>query len=60
MMQSRIRSKAAWTATFTLIIFILKTYFGVTIPKVDDFINLILAVLTVWGVWNNPTDSEGF
>jgi uncharacterized membrane protein len=59
-MQSRFRSKAAWIATFSLVVFILKTYFKIEIPEVDKLVDLILAAATVWGVFNNPTDPTAY
>lgn len=59
-MQSRFRSKIVWTSIFSLIIFVLKNYFGYEIPKVDEFIDLILVLATVLGVFNNPTNKEEF
>ena len=59
-MQNRLRSKIVWTSTATLIIFILKTYFNIEIPKVDELIDLILVLATVLGVWNDPTNKEGW
>ncbi|HEY9060937.1 MAG TPA: holin [Pseudobacteroides sp.] len=58
--QSRWRSKAAWVSTITLIVFVLKTYFKVEVPKVDELIDLVLLAATAWGVFNNPTNKKGF
>jgi len=57
-MQNRLRSKVVWTSTATLIIFILKNYLEIEIPKVDELIELILILATVLGIFNNPTDKE--
>ena len=59
-MQSRFRSKVVWTSTATLIIFVLKNYFNIEIPKVDELIDLLLVLATVIGVFNDPTNKEGF
>jgi uncharacterized membrane protein len=59
-MQSRWRSKGAWVATAAHIVFVLKTYVGYEIPKVDELVNLVLSVATVWGVFNDPTNPNGY
>lgn len=59
-MQSRLKSKAAWAATISLILFIVKNYFNIEIPKVDELLNLLLIELSVLGIFNNPTDSEKY
>ena len=56
-MQNRLRSWVLWVSVASLIIFILKTYIGIEIPKVDILINSILGVLVLFGVINNPTDA---
>lgn len=56
----RLKSKAAWATTFGFIFFILKTYLGIEIPKADELVNGILLLGTVWGIWNNPTNSSNF
>jgi len=58
--QSRWRSKAAWMAIISLILFVLKNYAKVDVPMVDELVNLILLAATAFGVWNNPTDKGGF
>ena len=59
-MQSRWRSKAAWMAALSLILFVSKTYFGYEIPEGDRFVDLILLVATAFGIWNNPERSDGY
>jgi uncharacterized membrane protein len=58
--QSRIRSKLAWTTTISLILFMLKTYFKVDIPNIDQLVDLILLELTVIGIFNDPTNPDGY
>ena len=58
--QPRWKSKAAWIAAISLILFVSKTYFGYEIPEGDRLVELILLVATSFGIWNNPTDKEGF
>jgi hypothetical protein len=59
-MQSRWRSKAAWTATAMLILFVLKTIFHYEIPDADNLINLILVAGSAWGIFNNPENPDGY
>lgn len=59
-MQSRWKSKAAWVAVISLVVFILKNYLDVNIPKVDELINYILITASVLGIFNNPEDKENF
>lgn len=58
--QNRFRSWATWLSVASLITFVSKTYFGQEIPESDQLINLILVVLTGFGILNNPTDKENF
>jgi hypothetical protein len=41
-----------------LIAFISKTYIGYEIPEFDKLVNLILVVLSGFGIINNPTDPD--
>ena len=43
-----------------LIYFVLKEWVGFEIPKWDLFVTLLLAVLTGFGILNNPTNKSGF
>jgi uncharacterized membrane protein len=58
--QSRFRSKVAWIAVASFVIFILKNYFNYEIPKFDELFELFLAVLTVIGFFNDPTNPKGW
>ena len=60
MWQNKLKSKVVWTSTATLIIFILKTYFGYEIPQVDTLVDLILVLATVLGIFNNPNNKNSF
>ncbi len=60
MEQNRFRSWALWLSVAALIAFVVKTYFGYTIPGWDDFINLLLVVLTGFGILNSPTSKGRF
>ncbi len=59
-MQNRFKSWALWLSVAALIAFVAKTYFGYEIPQFDTLVNLILVVLTGFGILNNPTNKEGF
>lgn len=54
----RLRNPRPWIATFSLLLFVLKTYFNVEIPHSNALIDLILAVLGAWGVWINPDGKD--
>jgi len=58
--QSRFKSWAVWLSVAALVAFISKTYFGYEIPGWDELVNLILVVLTGFGILNNPTKKDGF
>ena len=63
--QSRWRSKGAWVSVAALVLFILKTYgllapIGLTEDSFQELTTLIFAVAVAFGVFNNPTNSEGF
>ena len=57
-MQKRYRSWALWLSVAALVAFVAKTYFGVEIPQFDELVNLVLVVLTGFGILNNP-ESKG-
>lgn len=59
-MQSRFKSKAAWIAILSLLIFVIKTYGKIEIPQSDTLINLILITASALGIFNNPCDKEKF
>jgi uncharacterized membrane protein len=58
--QPRWKSKAAWVSALSLILFVAKTYFNIDIVEGDKLVDLILITLSAFGIWNNPTDKEGF
>ena len=60
MEQNRFRSWALWLSVAALIAFVTKTYVGYEIPQFDTLVNLILTVLTGFGILNNPKDPSGF
>lgn len=47
-------------AVAALIAFVTKEWFGLEIPKFDEFVELLLTVLVGFGVVNNPTDKSHF
>jgi len=58
--QNRLKSWTVWLATATLIAFVTKVYFSYEIPDWDKLVNLILLVLTEFGILNNPTVKNRF
>lgn len=59
-MQSRWRSKTAWIATLSLLLFVLKTYFKIDLQEADKLIELMLLCASAWGIFTNPTNREGW
>ena len=59
-MKERFKSPVLWTALIALIVFVLKTWCKIEIEGVDEFTELLLAVLIAFGVCNNPTDRNAF
>ena len=57
-MQNRLRSWALWVAIASLIGFVTKTYLGYEIPEFDTLVNMILVILSMLGIVNNPTDPK--
>ena len=58
--QSRWRSKAAWISLVSFILLALKLILKIEIPHVDIIIDSLFAVLTAFGIWNNPTDGGNY
>lgn len=57
--QQRWRSWPLWTAIGALVVYCVKTVTGLDIgPTIDGFLNVLLPVLVLFGVVNNPTDSQ--
>jgi uncharacterized membrane protein len=59
-MQNRFKSKLAWASLLALLVFILKTYFNIQIAEADKLIDLLLMTATGLGIFNNPTNGEGY
>lgn len=64
-MQNRLKSKAAWVAVFALIGFILGNWglfdvIGLTNETWQQLVELLLAALAAFGIFNNPTESDHF
>ena len=65
MIQNRFKSKAAWMAMFALLGFVLGNWglfdvSGLTNETWETLVELLLAALAAFGVFNNPTDGENF
>lgn len=64
-MQSRWRSKAAWVAVAAIIGFVLGNWglfdkIGLTEESWQQLVELVLAGLAAFGVFNNPTSKTTF
>ena len=59
-MQNRLRSKVAWGSLLALFYFIMKTWVGFEIPEWDTFVTLLMGTLLGFGIFNNPTNKEGY
>ena len=59
-MRERFKSPVLWTSLLALFMFVLKTWCKVEIEGIDEFTELLLAVLVAFGVVNNPTDRGHF
>lgn len=58
---SRFKSWALWLSLAALIVFCVKEFAGVDIgDTMDGLLNVLLPVLTAFGIVNNPTDRENF
>ena len=65
MTQSRWTSKAAWITVAALLGFLLGNYglynaIGLTNETYQTLVNLILAALSAFGIFNDPTNKTGF
>ena len=63
--QNRLKSKATWVAIFALLGFVLGNWglfdvIGLTNETWEKLVELILAALAAFGVFNNPTASDSF
>ena len=59
--QSRWRSKTAWLSLISFVLLAVKLVFKIELPPyVDELINSLFAVLTMFGIWNNPTDGNNY
>ena len=60
-MQNRFRSWALWMSVAALVVYVVKTVWGLDIGgQVDGFLDVLLPVLVAFGIVNNPTDGEHF
>lgn len=58
---SRFRSWALWLALAALVVFCVKQFTGVDISEpMDNLLNVLLPILTAFGIVNNPTDQQHF
>ena len=60
-MQNRFKSWALWVSLASLIVFCVKEFAHLDISEqVDGLLNVLLPVLTAFGIVNNPTDKGNF
>ena len=64
-MQKRFDSTVAWASIVSLIFFVFKNYglfsfVGLTPDTFREVSDLLLAILIAFGIFNNPTDADGF
>ncbi len=60
MKQSRWKSWALWTSIAALAAFCLKEFGGLDVSdKLDGLLNVLLPVLTAFGIVNDPTRADG-
>ena len=57
---NRLKSPVTIPALLALIYFVVKSWVGFEIPEWENFVTLFVAVLTAFGVVNNPTNKTGF
>lgn len=58
---NRLKSWALWLSLAALAVFCVKEFVGVDISDtVDGLLNVLLPVLTAFGIVNNPTERHGF
>lgn len=59
-MQPRYKSWGAWLSLILLGLLSAKVFFNYELPQADIFITRIMEVGIAWGIWNNPTNGEGY
>lgn len=59
MEQNRLKSWALWVSVAALVVFCVKEFAGFDISEtVNGFLNVLLPVVTAFGIINNPTDAK--
>lgn len=60
-MQNRFKSWALWVSIAALIVYVIRTVWGLDISgQVNGLLDVLLPVLVGFGIVNNPTDGEHF
>lgn len=60
-MQNRFKSWALWLSVAALIVYVIKTVWGLDLSdQVNGFLDVLLPVLVGFGIVNNPTDKDHF
>lgn len=61
MTQNRFKSWALWLSVAALIVYVVKTIWGLDLSEqVNGFLDVLLPVLVAFGIVNNPTDGAHF
>ena len=57
----RFKSWAVWLSLGALVVYIVKTFWGLDVSgQVDGLLDVLCPVLVAFGIVNNPTDSNHF
>jgi uncharacterized membrane protein len=59
-MQSRWKSPVAWTSLALVVALIAKNWFGFEIPGWDGIVTAVIAAGVAFGIFNSPTNPNGF
>ncbi|GHU78151.1 hypothetical protein FACS1894188_13140 [Clostridia bacterium] len=58
--QKRWKSPMLWGTGIVLLLFAIKTCFGIEFGDADTIVNLLLTILAALGIINDPTNAEKF
>lgn len=61
-MQNRLKSKVFWVAIISAIAMVLRAFgvYDLDNAAIDSIVYVILSILTIFGIANNPTNPKGF
>ena len=52
--KEKIKSPVLWASLAAMVAFVAKEWCGYEIPKIDVFVELLIALLAAFGIVNNP------